>query len=279
MFAAYWRGVRASRQVTAELPPIETGAAQISRKYDSIFARHGRNIPVPFLRALAYSESAMKPDSELRKGINIATRLLPFPKYFRRDSDGKKKPKRDSYWGLLQAGTEDLVPFNKDTGLNINKKQLFDAEINTMVATWKLNRIFNYYTEWAERHDIPELRPNWNSVEWVRLFVAGWNSGYSRAAGVQAAASWLKKKGIPVTHNNIFLANGKALKLKKGKWVQGGKTRHLKNQKKRIWQAKVVRRYFEQRGLDGLIPPTAPGGGGVIAVAALAALAALAAIA
>jgi hypothetical protein len=233
----------------------------MSRRYDHLFRAHGGALPISFLRALAYSESKLRPDYELKKGIDLDTRI-------RRDN-GKK----DSYWGLFQVGVKNVLPgYNSRSGYHADKEQLFDASMNTRIAAWHINDMVRNYADYAQRYGIDNLKPNWNNLEFVRLLLAGWNSGHSRAAGVQAAALWLHKKGLPVTHENIFLPRGKALKFKKGKLVEGNKTKYLKRpayHKKQIWQAKVARRYFEQRGLDGLAPPPSPGGGGLIAAGLL----------
>lgn len=266
-FQAYFRGANTPASVNRQVSGV-VGAEEMTRRYDHIFkAFSGDVIPVSFLRALAYSESHLNPRYELDKGIDLATRM-------RKDTG-----KRDSYWGLFQVGVKNVLEgFNKRSGKHHSREQLFDPVVNTEVATWHLRDMLLNYAEWSLRHGITNLRPDWNNQEFVRLFVAGWNSGHSRASGVQAAALWLHANGLPVTHDNIFLRDGKALRWddKKKKYVEKSKTKFLKRpayETKYDWQRLVARRYFQQRGVDTLKPgPGTGGAGGLVAVLILAAL-------
>lgn len=265
MFASYFKGIEQEDLSSVECrltdkrrQIAETGAAGLTTAFDVIFAQHGRGLPIPFLRALASKESNFKPDSELRKGIDLETRV--------RQDTGK----RDSYWGLFQVGIKNVLKgFNKAHGTDISKDRLFNAEVNTTIASWQIrHQIIDAYNVWSEKHNIPELKTNWNNLNWVKLVLAGWNSGHSRAGGVQAAALYLKSRGLPITHDNLF-RHGKVLykgKVKKAKYL------NQEFDKKRRWQAATAKRYFKELGRENHdISPRGGGGGGLIAAGLLAA--------
>lgn len=278
MFAAYWNGVSVDRQ-PAELPPpppVVGKARNMTRQYDHLFRQYGRGLPVPFLRALSYKESGQNPNSERDKGINLATRLIP------------GRTRKDSYWGLFQVGVLNVLPgWNKDHPSNTyNREQLFNAPINTAIAAWQIeNQIIKAYERFAAKWDIPELNPpnRWNNEDWVRLVLAGWNSGHSRAGGVQAAARYLKSKGIPVTHDNMYI-HGKGLwkgKVRRTKYLNPRRAITRKkggDGDKRGWQRDVARHYYEQRGLPPTPPAIAPGGGAAVAVLLLLGLLGISAV-
>jgi hypothetical protein len=81
------------------------------------------------------------------------------------------------------------------------------------------------------------MRLDWGNPEFVKLVIAGWNSGYSEAAGVGKVAGWLSSQGIPVTHDSVFAYAS-----------QAGGTVHLQNSAKQNWQRSVVDLYFAEGG-------------------------------
>lgn len=284
MFAAYWRGVQLETSVK-QTPEIEMGRKPLamSRRYDHLFVKYGRGLPISFLRALSYKESRQNPNSERDKGINLATRLIP----------GRKG--RDSYWGLFQVGVDGVLQGYNRKHPNVRKEQLFDAATNTAIAAWQIDhQVIQAYERFAKKWGIPELNPpnRWDNAEWVKLVIAGWNSGYARWGGVQAGALYLKRKGIPVTHDNLFL-HGKGIYQEKehklpyinrgrmfGKKERDPVTGKMGKGNKRGWQRDVIRHYYEQRGLPPTPPsiPT-PGAGGAVAALAIITALTLAAVA
>jgi hypothetical protein len=183
----------------------------LPRTFDPIFARYAGALPVNYLRALAKRESNLNPQSG-----------------------------GGTYWGLLQVGYTNVLPsYNKRRGTSYTKEDLFDAEINVKIAADLLNRIVKAYA----KHPDPNMRANWHNPEFVALVTAGWNSGYSEAAGVGHVASYLEGRGIPVTHANVFKYAGAA-----------GGTKHLQNPKKQAWQQTVVRLFYEEGGPGGMGP-------------------------
>jgi hypothetical protein len=170
---------------------------------------------VPLLRALAKKESDMNPQS----------------------ADG-------SYWGILQVGIPNVLPsYNARKGANYSAQDLLNPDVNVKIAADLLNRIAIAYS----KHPDPNMKPNWSNPEFVKLLLAGWNSGYSESGGVGKVVSYLEAKGLPVTHDNVF-ANAAA----------AGATVHLQNPAKQSWQRGVTDLYFRQP--DALAPgDAAPG--------------------
>lgn len=170
-----------------------------------MFVKYGGVLPVPFLRALSKEESGQNPS----------------------DTGG-------SYWGLLQVGYKNVLPgFNRRHGTHYTRDDLLDPDINVQVATDLLNRITKAYA----KHPDANMQTDFSNPEFVKLLLAGWNSGYSEAGGVGRVARYLEEHDIPVTHNNIFKYAARA-----------GATKYLRSEydKKRRWQAGVADLYYSQ---------------------------------
>lgn len=179
----------------------------LTRQFDPLFRRHGAGLPVNFLRALAKKESGLNPT--LTGG---------------------------SYWGILQVGYNNVLPgFNARKGTSYTKNDLLDPDKNIRVATDLLGRIVASYKR--NHSNVANMQPNWSNPEFVKLLLAGWNSGYSEAGGVGRVASYLEKRGIPVTHDNVFKHARAA-----------GATKHLSNTSKQRWQAQVADLFYQEGG-------------------------------
>ncbi len=138
-----------------------------------------------------------------------------------------------SYWGLMQVGKGNVLPsYNQRHGTSYTADDLLNPEINVKIASDLLNRIVVAYS----KHPSPNMRPSAGPEFW-KLVTAGWNSGYSESGGVGKVATYLEQQGIPVTHDNVFRYAAAA-----------GATRHLQNDAKRRWQAKVVQRFYDEGG-------------------------------
>lgn len=178
----------------------------LSTTFDPLFRKYGGRIPVPLLRALAKRESDLNPKSG-----------------------------GGSYWGLLQVGYKNVLPsYNKRRGTNYTPEDLFDPEINVKIAADLLNRI----SVAMDKHPSRNMKWDPSNPESVKLLLAGWNSGYSEAAGLGKVASYLEAHGIPVTHENVFTHARAA-----------GATKFLQREEydqKRRWQAGVADLYFRQ---------------------------------
>jgi len=179
--------------------------APISRKFDVLFRNRGSGLPVPFLRALAKRESNLNPSE--------ATGCCH---------------------GLLQVHHVILKDFNKSNGTEFQRSDLLDPRINVTVGASLLAFIGRRY-EQVHGEKSRNMRVDFTNVEFVRLLLAGWNSGFSEKAGVGHVAGFLEENGIEVTHENIF-AHAK----------EAGGTRHLANERKKQFQAGVAGLFFSE---------------------------------
>lgn len=188
----------------------------LPKTFDPLFRKYAGSIPVNYLRALSKRESNMNPSES-----------------------------KDPAWGLMQVVPIVLESYNDRHGTRFSRQDLLNAEINVMIATDLLNRIAKQYPKF---HTDPNMQPDWNNPEWVALVTAGWNSGYSERGGVGKVAGYLEKRGIPVTHANVFRHSGAA-----------GATRHLRNPTKQRWQVSVVDLFYQEGGPGRSIPIVALG--------------------
>jgi hypothetical protein len=176
----------------------------LPRTYDPIFAQYAGRLPVNYMRALSKRESNLNPSES-----------------------------KDPAWGLMQVVPSVRESHNKRRGTSYTKLDLLNPHINTKIASDLLNRIVIAY----QKHPDRNMREDWYNPEFVKLVTAGWNSGYSEAAGVGHVASYLESRGIPVTHDNVFRYASAA-----------GGTKHLSNTRKRDWQRTVVDLFYAEGG-------------------------------
>lgn len=209
----------------------KVGGSCLPTEFDSVFNRHRGTIPIEFVRALAKNESNFNP----------------------KDQSGPA-------WGILQV-TEVVRKDHNQRGGNVSRHDLLDPDTNSKVALGLIQRIVAAY----QKHPDKNLREDWSNPEFVKLLVAGWNSGYSEAGGVGKVAKWLHLKGIPVTHDNVFKH---AKEARATKFLQ----LDLFPQKYR-WQKKVAQAYFDELACRGKTPPRGPRGlGGSPNIASIAIL-------
>lgn len=147
---------------------------------------------------------------------------------------------KGSAWGLMQVIESVRKGYNRRMDTNYSRNDLLNADINIEIAVDLLHRIIVAYG----KHPDSNMQVNWDNPEFVKLLVAGWNSGYSEAGGVGKVAKYLEARGIPVTHNSVFAHSEEA-----------GATRHLRNDRKQRWQAGVVSAYFNERKAVGTEAP------------------------
>ncbi len=191
----------------------------ISTAFDPLFRQRGKAIPVPFLRVLSKAESDQNP----------------------RETGG-------SHWGLLQVGRSVVEGYNERHGTRYTLSDVLDPNLNVTMGAETLSRIATSYSK--NHPDSRHMRKDWSNPEFVKLVLAGWNSGYSERGGVGRVARYLEQRKIPVTHDNVFQYADAA-----------GATVHLQNPKKRAWQRAVSGLYFAQpdrpRGAAGLLAAAA----------------------
>lgn len=209
---------------------IVSGTDKISRKYDTVFSLYADRLPLPFIRALAYSESRLNPNES-----------------------------KGGFWGILQVGwkKKSVLPgYNKRFGTSYTKEDLFDPAINAKVALELVNRIVRNYSEVSKENPryMRNFRTDFNNPEFVKLLLAGWNSGYSRSAGVQYMGRWLAKRNLPVTHDNIFKY---AQQAGASRWLrETSPDAHtaMMGKRKKKWQAGVQKRFFAMSDFTPLSP-------------------------
>lgn len=230
MFRAYFEGLKdpTSRALPAPTTIDDSISARlagpspdnITRKFDPLFAKHAGILPVPFLRALAKGESNMNPNES-----------------------------KASFWGILQVGWRGknavLKGFNERFNTSFTKEDLLNPDINIRVASELINRIARNYKDLANENPalMHNMIPNFQNKEFVKLLLAGWNSGYSRAGGVQRVARFLAKNGIPVTHDSVFANANRAGATKFLRASVPGKSGEHARIKQR-WQRGVAARFF-----------------------------------
>ncbi len=178
----------------------------LTTQYDPIFERHRGRLPVAYLRALAQRESGLRPELAMPGGAGAAR-------------------------GILQVVGVVREDFNKRNGTSYTAEDLLNPDVNVKIAADLLNRIIGYY----RAHPSKNLKEDWRNPEFVKLLTAGWNAGFSEAAGVGKVASYLEAAGIPVTHDSVF-ANAAAA---------GGVT-YLQRDERRAWQRSVAELYYQQ---------------------------------
>ena len=177
----------------------------LTTQWDSLFDKHAGDLPVPFLRALSKKESNFNPSES-----NL-------PAY-----------------GLMQVVSQVRTSYNSRFGTGYSHPDLLNPDVNDKVATELLNRIAKQDTR---LHSDRNMQEDWTNPEFVKLLIAGWNSGYSEAGGVGKVAKYLEGRGMPVTHDNVFR-----------NWAAAGGSRpsFLASDQKYKWQRGVSDLYFAQ---------------------------------
>jgi soluble lytic murein transglycosylase-like protein len=178
----------------------------LPRTYDALFSKYAGRLPVNLMRALSKRESNLNPNEA-----------------------------NDPAWGLMQVVSSVRTGYNSRYGTSYSKQDLLNPDVNVKIAAELLNRIASGYERFHP--GVPNMRADWGNPEFVKLVIAGWNSGYSEAAGVGKVAKWLHSNGKPVTHDNVFKYAS-----------QAGGTKHLQNASKQNWQRSVVDLYFAEGG-------------------------------
>jgi soluble lytic murein transglycosylase-like protein len=178
---------------------------KLSRRFDPLFARYGAPMPVAFLRALAKKESDMNPLS----------------------AEG-------NHWGLLQASRSSVETYNKKHGTSYRFEDVLNPEVNVKVASAALRRMMASYKK-NHPHTPSMANQNFANPEFVKLLLAGWNSGWSERGGVGRVARWLNAQNLPVTHDNVFRYAAAA-----------GATEHLSNLRKKKFQREVADLFYQE---------------------------------
>jgi soluble lytic murein transglycosylase-like protein len=182
----------------------------ISRRFDALFERYGRGLPVAYLRSLAKRESNLNPA----------------------DQSGPA-------WGLLQVIEVVRLDYNKRHGTDHTRLDLLKPETNIAVASDLLRRIIASYQRNHPR--VPNMQTRWSNRRFVELLTFGWNAGYSERGGVGRVARYLEERGqafridIDTIHQSARAA---------------GASRHLSNARKVAWCKSVASLYERERQRD-----------------------------
>ena len=155
--ADYWAEMR--RPATVPVPRTDSDGG-LTRRFDPLFARRGRFLPIPYLRALAHGESGLNP------------------------SDPK---------GLINVVAVALDDYNRRQKTRIRPEEMRIPETNVRVAADTLRTIIASYRR--NHPDVPNLRENWSNPAFVELLTLGWNAGYSEASGVGKVVQYLTARG------------------------------------------------------------------------------------
>lgn len=142
------------------------------RRFDALFAKRGRGLPVAYLRALAKRESNLNP----------------------REQTG-------AAWGLLQVTEIVRRDFNQRHGSSISRRDLLDPEVNVGVAAELLERIIASYER--NHPGVANLQEDWSNPRFVELLTFGWNAGYSERGGVGRVARYLETRSLSVTIDTV----------------------------------------------------------------------------
>lgn len=207
--------------------------AYVPTLYDALFqllaGHQGVVVPPEYLKALAYSESRMNPANTT-----------------------------GNMWGLFQVNTAPggvLDDYNAEHDRKVLAKDLFNPDTNTAVFLWYVvAKILPAY----EATGIPNLQPDWNNAEFIRLLTAGWNSG---PYGVVKVAKCVQAKGHLVTHENVFRYAEECGGPQTLWWNLPLPSGGVKENKKREWQTKVQKLYSwfrEYKPLPPLETTTSP---------------------
>lgn len=137
----------------------------IPNRYDALFRSYAPDIPLAFLRSLAWNESRMLPSAISRAGAR----------------------------GLLQVMPVVLADYNRANGTAYGSADLHRPDVNVAVGTWLLRLIVR---EYARNHP-RTLATNWSDARWAQLVVLGWNRGFSERAGVSMVVGQLEREGWP----------------------------------------------------------------------------------
>ncbi len=214
--ASVLRASRPSSLVVDEVlsKPREAKAGSVSSPFDSLFSRHGRGIPVAYLRSLAKRES----------NLNPAERSGPA-------------------WGLLQVIEVVRRDYNERHGTRFRRLDLLEPKTNIVIASDLLRRIIASY---ARNHpSVPNMQQRWNNRRFVELLTFGWNAGYSERGGVGRVARYLEGRGqgsridIDSIHQSARAA---------------GASRHLSNARKVAWSKGVAWLYSRERQEEEIRP-------------------------
>lgn len=187
--------------------------AGLSRRFDDLFARHGRGIPVAFLRALAAAESGMNPNDRL---------------------------------GLINVVPVALADYNRrHPSAPIKAEEMRDPVKNITVAADHLRTIIDGFRK--HHPDVPNLVEHWSNLRFVQLLVFSWNAGHSELSGVGRVVAFLKAQ--PTALAVVRLSDITIDSVFDAAWSARAAS-HLSNRRKLDYSKGVAAAYFRELARD-----------------------------
>lgn len=155
----------------------------IAKTFDAVFDKFRDNIPLEFLKALAFSASGLNPSKSAHESA-----------------------------GLFMISVPALTSYDKKFGGSHVPKDLADPILNTQIAVWILKNIVTYYASNFPR----SMKEDWTNKDFVALVVHGYNVGYREPNGVGAAVKQLEKIDPKKVSLDTVAQAAKGMKLPAG---------------------------------------------------------------
>jgi hypothetical protein len=215
------------------MPTATKTPHQIAHTYDAVFERHRGFIPLSFLRALAYSESGLRADSDMLKEHPEA---------------------KSGAIGLFQTMGEVLNDWNlRHPSETYTRDQLTDPEVATRVGVNLVERIAKSYTN----NHPKTLTMDWTDPRWVALLAAGFNAGYSEGGGLGHIVGLMEKEGISKDRVTVDTVQQMAAHLRDAaKDPKRYSGRFLADPKRLAYWKTVANRYQIDRGAGADVLPS-----------------------
>ena len=187
---------------------IKTVAPLFTTRFDPIFRRQCRSVPLPFLRSLAKHESDFDP------------------------SDA-----RGPAHGLLQVVEVVRNSFNSRFGTDFSRADLLNPAINAEIACELISRIARVL---PKNHPRAMPSPSWRDPRFVGLVALAWNAGFSEAAGMGFVLGEMEKAGFKAADIDIDSVRRFA------EGLPANKGRFLRIPQRVEFSRRVVRDYMAQ---------------------------------
>ena len=166
----------------------------ITQRYDALFLKALHEwkgeIPLPFLRAVAYRESLMNP---------------------------KAASKTSSARGLMQITAPLLRRFKKATKIKYSPSDMLKAWPNIRVGVWHMVEIVNSF----KKNHPDSLSPIWCSLNYVGLLAQAYTAGFNETRGVGYVVGHMEKSGVKQTSITPVIVAQVATRLKERGHIKG----------------------------------------------------------
>lgn len=191
--------------------------------YDDMIEKHRGEVPLAFMRALAYNESGLNP-SDINPESNAT--------------------------GLFQITSTALKGYNRAHNTNFTMADIRASakggiERNIEVAGWLLNFIIG---DWKKHY---ALQPDWTNERFAALLASGYNAGYSNEAGIGYIVSHMESDNIPKEKITVDAVFQLAPILPRA-------SKNFADRKRLLWAKKVANTFLKSRPqiVEALPPST-----------------------